>query len=314
MKNFVFSLICLCMTTPSWAQESQETYAFLRLPVSVHAAALGGDNISICDDDASMVFHNPALISNAADRSLNLNYMTYMEGVKTASAAFVKAWSDRGTWAVSAQYMDYGDMEQRDETGTALGSISAKDMAIAASVAYLLGDRWSGGLTLRYISSNLAGYHSTALAADMGLNYYDEERELSLSATVKNLGGQVEAYDERHERMPTDVAIGVTKQLAAAPLRFSATLSRLHKWDVSLLKHLTLGADLLLGSKVYVAAGYQFRRPSEMRLSDGDASSSHGAGWSCGAGLQLERFKLHVAYGRYHVSSSSVMMGASYVF
>ena len=84
------------------AQESQEVYSFLRLPVGAHAAALGGDNITLTDDDPTVVFHNPALINGVSDKSLNLNFMTYMEGAKTASASFVKACKERATWAVSA--------------------------------------------------------------------------------------------------------------------------------------------------------------------------------------------------------------------
>ena len=66
------------------AQESQEVYSFLRLPVSAHVAALGGDNITLTDDDATLIFHNPALLTGVSDKSINLNFMTYMEGAKTA--------------------------------------------------------------------------------------------------------------------------------------------------------------------------------------------------------------------------------------
>lgn len=44
------------------AQESQTEYNFLRLPVSAHSAALGGDNITLIEDDASLIFANPALL------------------------------------------------------------------------------------------------------------------------------------------------------------------------------------------------------------------------------------------------------------
>ena len=80
MKKVVFTLIGILFALLSSAQESQEVYTFLRLPVSAHAAALGGDNITISDDDPTMIFHNPALISNTSDKSINLNFMTYMEG------------------------------------------------------------------------------------------------------------------------------------------------------------------------------------------------------------------------------------------
>ena len=136
------------------AQESQEVYSFLRLPVSAHAAALGGDNITLTDDDATVIFHNPALISDVSDKSLNLNFMTYMEGAKTASASFVKAYKERATWGVAAQYMDYGSIKETTVDNVETGDFSARDIALAGTFAYLLSDRISGGITGRFISSS----------------------------------------------------------------------------------------------------------------------------------------------------------------
>ena len=151
-----------------------------------------------------------------------------------------------------------------------------------------------------------------AVGVDLGLNYYDEERYWSLSAVARNLGGQVKAYDDEFERIPLDVQVGISKRLTAAPLRFHVTLSRLTEWDQSFGRHIALGADLLLGQIVYLAAGYNFRRAYEMKISDSDGSSAHGAGLSLGAGLQLERFKLQIGYGKYHVSASSLLINISY--
>jgi len=144
------------------------------------------------------------------------------------------------------------------------------------------------------------------------LNYQNEEHGWSLSAVAKNLGGQIKAYEDDFERIPLDLQLGVSKRLIGSPLRLSATLSRLNNWDQGFIKHLAVGADLLLGENIYVAAGYNFRRASEMKISDNDGESNHGAGLSLGAGLQLERFKLHVAYAKYHVSASSLLINVSY--
>ena len=312
MKKVVFTLLAILLTLPTKAQESQEVYSFLRLPVSAHAAALGGDNISISDSDPALIFHNPALISNASDKSINLNFMTYMEGSTAASASFIKAWGERATWGVSAQYMDYGSMKEMTADNIELGTFSAKDIALAGTFAYLLSDRWSGGITLRFISSSIASYNSIGIASDLGLNYLDEERGWSFSAVAKNLGGQVKAYQDEYEKIPFDLQVGVSKRLEAAPLRFSATLSRLNRWDTSFIQHLTLGADIFLGETIYVAGGYNFRRRDEMKVSDGEGSSSHGAGLSLGAGLALQRFKLSVAYAKYHISASSLLISATY--
>ena len=312
MKKVVFALFGILFTLMMKAQESQEVFTFLRLPVSAHAAALGGDNVTIDDDDPTLIFHNPALICNTADKSINLNFMTYMEGAKTASASFIKAWGERATWGVSAQYMNYGSMKEMTPDNIELGDFSAKDIAVAGTFAYLLSNRWSGGVTLRFVSSSIAGYNSIGIASDLGLNYFDEERGWSISAVAKNLGGQVKAYQDEYEKIPLDLLIGVSKRLNAAPIRFSATFSRLNRWDTSFIQHVALGVDVFIGESIYIAGGYNFRRRDEMKVSDGDGSSSHGAGLSVGAGLSLKRFKLNVAYAKYHVSASSILINATY--
>lgn len=312
VRGAISFVLLVFLPSSAWAQESQEVYSFLRLPVSAHAAALGGDNITLNDDDPTLGFHNPALINGVTDKSINLNFMTYMEGAKTASASFVKAYKERATWAVSAQYMDYGSMKETDASDIQTGEFSARDIALAGSFAYMLSNRISGGITARFISSHIASYSSAAVAIDLGVNYLDEERGWSLSAVAKNLGGQIKAYDDDFERIPIDLQIGVAKRLIGSPLRLSATLSRLNNWDQGFIKHLAIGADLLLGDNIYVAAGYNFRRSSEMKISSGDGDSNHGAGISVGAGLQLERFKLQAAYAKYHVSAYSILINVNY--
>jgi long-subunit fatty acid transport protein len=91
MKRHLTAALFAILALPIEAQESRTVYNFLRLPVSAHVAALGGDNTTLVEDDATLIFHNPALINNVTDRTLNLNFMTYMEGSTTASASFVKA-------------------------------------------------------------------------------------------------------------------------------------------------------------------------------------------------------------------------------
>jgi hypothetical protein len=311
-KRFLVIISVLLSVTTMQAQESQEVYSFLRLPVSAHAAALGGDNITLTDDDPTLLFHNPALINGVSDKSMNLNFMTYMEGAKTASASFVKAYKERASWAASAQYMDYGSMKEMTADNTQTGDFSARDIALAGTFAYMLTNRISGGITARFISSHIASYSSAAVAIDLGINYFDEQHSWSLSAVAKNLGGQIKAYDDDFERVPLDLQIGVTKRLIGSPLRLSMTMSRLNRWDTGFIRHFSVGADLLLGDNIYVAAGYNFRRAHEMKISDSDGDSNHGAGLSLGAGLQLERFKLQASYAKYHVSAWSLLINVSY--
>ena len=312
MKRSIIVTLLTVMVLATQAQESKEVYSFLRLPVSAHAAALGGDNISLTDDDPTVVFHNPALITGVTDKSLNLNFMTYMEGAKTASASFVKAYKERASWAVSARYMDYGSIKETTVSNEETGTFSPKDIALAGSFAYLLADKFSGAVTARFISSTIGSYSSAAVAIDLGANYIDEERGWSVSAVARNLGGQIKAYHDDFERIPFDLQLGVSKQLIGSPLTLHATLTRLNNWDQGFIKHLNIGADLRLGETIFLAAGFNFRRSSEMKISEDEGESSHGAGLSVGGGLQLQRFKLQVAYAKYHVSANSLLVNITY--
>ena len=315
MKKGLLAIGCWLFAVGMQAQESQEVYSFLRLPVSAHVAALGGDNVTLTNDDATVIFHNPALITGVSDKTLNVNFMTYMEGCTTASASFVKAYKERASWGVSGQFMSYGEIKETTVANQQMGTFSPKDIALAGSFAYLLSDRISGGITGRFISSTIGSYSSAAVAVDLGLNYQDAERGWSISAVARNLGGQIKAYDEDFERIPLDLLLGVSRQLPNSPLTLHATLARLNNWDQAFIKHLSVGADIRLGSTIFVAGGYNFRRSSEMKIYEGeDTSSSHGAGLSLGAGLELERFKLTIGYGKYHVSASSLLVNLSYVF
>lgn len=312
MKKTVLAIFLNLCVASLQAQESQTDYNFLRLPVSAHVAALGGDNVSIIEDDPTLIFHNPSLITSVSDRSMNLNFMTYMEGVKTASASFVKALGEKATWGVSAQYMDYGSMKQYSADQIEEGTFSAKDIMVGGSFAYTLSNRFAGGVTAKFITSSIAGYNSMAVGVDLGLNYYHEDMDLSVSLVARNLGGQIKAFDDNFERIPFDLQLGVTQQLGRSPLRLSVTMDHLNDWDDSFIRHIVAGVDVKLSEIIYLAAGYNFRRAKEMKIADTEKGSSHGAGLSFGGGLQLERFKLQVAYAKYHVSSSSIVINATY--
>lgn len=315
MKKVIFCLFFTLISVLTWAQDSQTGYNFLRLPVSAHAAALGSDNISVIEDDPSLMFHNPALLSSVSDKSLNLNYMNYMEGANAASASFSKIVKEKATIGVMAQFLDYGKMKEVDEHNVQTGEFSAKDIAIAGALSYQLGTNIVGGITARLITSYIGDYNAFAMGVDLGVNYYDPEKEWSVSATVKNLGGELDAFEEEYNKLPLDLQIGASKRLIGSPLRLSATLVDMNHLNKKFIHHLVAGADIILSPQIYLAVGYNFRRASEMEIvsNDEERGSSHGAGLSLGGGIQLDRFKLNVAYGKYHVSSHSLLISASFV-
>lgn len=313
MKKYVLALFLGIFSIISQAQESQTEYNFLRLPISAHAAALGGDNITIIEDDASLMFSNPALASSVSDMTIGLSYMNYMKGANYMGASFTKAMNDKSTLAGGIQYMNYGKMKEVDENNVQTGEFSASEIAVEAIFSYELARNLVGGITGKFITSYIGSYNSIAVGVDLGLNWYDPERQWSVSAVAKNLGGQVKAYDDNFGKMPFDLQLGVSKTFATLPVRVSATLVDLTHFNYRFINHLNLGAEVLLSESLWIGGGYNFRRANDMTIGVGDDESSHGAGFSFGGGINLERFKLNVSYGKYHASSNSLMVNLAYI-
>jgi hypothetical protein len=299
----------LLLSTHSWAQEGKQGYQFLHIPVSAHSAALGGANISIVEDDASMMWTNAAMLTNVSDNSIVLGYNSYIRSSHLMSAGYTKAIGERGTWALGAQMLDYGKMDETDEQGTVHGTFSAKDMNFQTSYSYLLSDYWSGAIVAKVLLSNYADYSSTALGADLALNYFDEGHGFSFSVVGRNLGGEIKSlYDDGSKQtLPFDLAFGLSKDFANAPIRVSLTADDVTHWDdVNFIQHFVLGADVLPSKNTWVAVGYNFRRAHEMKV----ANKSHWAGFCIGAGLNVKKFKVGVTYGKYHIAASSLLINA----
>ncbi len=312
MSKYIITFFLIFQILNASAQESKTAYNFLRLPVSAHAAALGGENISLIEDDEALIFHNPALLSSVSNKTINVNYMNYMKGINSLSAAFNKTIKEKASVAFSAQYLNYGTLQQTDPSGNITGSFTAKDISVAGYFSYILAKDVAGGIAVKFITTNIGNYNSIAMGVDLGLNYYEPDYDWSVSIALKNLGGQLKAFDDEYETMPLDIQLGVTKRFTNTPFRASLTLFDLNHGNYKFIQHVNAGLDVILSDNIWVGAGFNFKRSNQMKLFTNDTSSAHGAGLSLGAGLILERFKLNLAYGKYHVSGSSLLINVGY--
>lgn len=328
MKIRLYILFLFLLPLLGQAQEYSSSFNVLRMPASTHAASVGGQNVSLIEDCAAAGWANPALNANITDLSLGLNFMTYTGGSSLMGAHFVKAFGERHTLAAGVQYMNYGSMDETDETGQVLGSFKAKDMVLGVGYSYLLSDRWSGGANLKLVYSKLAEFSSLAAAVDVGLNYYDEDNDLSASIVLQNIGTQLKAYDDGlHSHLPFVLAIGLSKGMAHLPIRFHVTMTDVTRWKSSyyalpdqdeekvsftkkLMNHFVVGAEVMPIENMYISLGYNFRRANELKA----AGSSGLAGLSAGAGMHLKNIKFGLSYAKYHKASNSLMFEAGYHF
>lgn len=308
------------------AQDGSTAYNFLNTTSSARIYGLGGVNISTIDGYLGSTDQNPGLLGGEMDNQLLVNYMRYLGDSNYAGIRYARAAGERGAWAAGIQYYGYGTIQGADENGILTGEFSPKDISFSGTYSHDITDRLRGGATLKMIHSSYEEYSAFAIATDLGINYYDEDRDLSLSFVVANLGGQVKRFNESYDRLPVDVRIGWSQSFGASPLRFSITAWNLTKWHLpyydpgdgtaqeepqekdsfgsNLFRHLIFGADFAPSDKFYLSVGYNYKVRTDMST----YSRSILSGFSLGAGLNVNKFGLSFAFAQPHTGATTFML------
>lgn len=308
------------------AQDGTVAYNFLNLPSSSHIYGLGGINISTVEDNLNVADQNPALLGPEMDMQVGINYMKYVGETNFAGLKFAKKATDRSAFAVGIQYFGYGTMDYTDETGNNLGTFSPKDIAVNVAYSHDISDRWRGGINLKYINSSYDEYSAMALAADLGVNYYNPDNDFSFSLVAANLGGQIKRFNESYDRLPIDVRLGVTKGLGNLPFRLSVTAWNLTEWSLpyydpgdgtsseemelkdsfgsNLFRHLIFGVDFVPSDRFHIAIGYNYKTRTDMST----YSRSLLSGFSASAGINVKAFGIDVALSQPHTGATTFMV------
>lgn len=310
------------------AQTGRSAYDFLEIPTSAHVYGLGGANICLIDEDVSLAEQNPALLGPEVDSQLAFSYMRYLGSANFASARFGMGAGEHGAWAAGLRYLNYGEIAGYDEQGNPTGNFKPSDIVIEGTYSHDFTYNLRGGINLKGIYSDYEQYNAFALAADLGLNYYDDERDLSLSVVLKNMGGQIKRFDQAYDRLPFDIQLGWMKGFSDSGFSLSITAWHLTKWNLpyyehdenglkevtlnssfgkNLFRHLIFGAQFQPSDQFYIDLAYNYKTRSDMSTYQRNFLS----GFSAGMGLKVNAFSFGLAYSMPHKSASTLLFNIS---
>ncbi len=320
-------LIWVGLSAPLHAQikgAGSSVFNFLNLPASSRLNALGGENVSIADDDISMAFINPALLTEHTDKVLQLNYAYYVAGTMFGSVMYGHNYKEN-YFAAGIHYLDYGQMQYADEMGNLLGTtFTAKDICINLIYARQLGPLFRVGATVKPIFSVYERYTSVALGADVGGYFQTADSLFQMGLTLRNIGWQLksfyeEDYGQNTEMLPINLELGMSLRLAHAPLRFSFTAHNLQQWNIAPAEHNVKWYDMLFrhtiwsvdivpkSDKFYLTVSYNHRRQAEMTINDVRSM----AGFAFGAGVKVYKFRVGFAMSQYTKSNFTYQVSLS---
>jgi len=331
MRSCIISIgFLVLLSQAGMAQKGGEsTYSFLGLTNSARVAALGGEVVSLMDDDINLVFHNPALLTSGMHNHLNFNYVNYFAGVNYGYASYGYSRENIGNFAAGMHYVDYGTFDYTDELGQELGTFRASEYALNLFYSRSVIDTFfTVGVNLKPIYSSFEQYNSFGIALDAGITYHNPRTLTTVGLVAKNMGTQITSYTGTREKLPFEILVGITQGLAHAPFRFNVTYQHLERWDLTysteedessnsmgeeaeksgfdvfgdkLMRHLVFGVEFLLGKNFHIDLGYNYKRRQEMKVSVRPGM----VGFSMGFGFKVSKF--HFAYGRstYHLAGAT---------
>lgn len=299
----------------------------MEIPYSSHAFALGGygAGIAVIAPDITLAGENPGLLGNEVETQAVVNYMHYLGDSNFAGAHFGMGYGEHSAWACGVQYLGFGSATATLPDGTISGSFSMKDILLNGVYAYDITDRLRGGINIKMAVSSYEHYSALAMAADLGINYYDDEHDMSLSAVLKNMGGQIKRFDRDYVRVPFDIQLGWMQRIGSSPFQLAISAHDLTKWKMpyykhssdgsleveikdsfvdNLLRHLTFGLQFAPADSFYIAAGYNHKMRTDMSTYRRNFLS----GFSAGFGLKVKDFTLDVSYAQPHKGGSSLML------
>lgn len=307
------------------------TFEFLNLPISARVTALGGNLISVKDNDLNVALVNPSLLTDSMDNNIALSYVNYFADVNYGYAAYAKKIKKVGLIAFGIQYLDYGKFIRADEIGNTDGTFGASEMSFNVSYARsIIDSNLTVGVTLKTIYSQLESYTSTGSAIDLGATYVRPKQNFAVAAVIKNIGRQWKTYTPGNkEPLPFEIQIGISKRPKHVPFRYSITYENLEKWDLTyidpsvpttdpltgdpikqnkykvfgdkLMRHVVIGGEFIITKNLFLRAGYNYQRRKELKIPEKRGMT----GFSFGFGFRI--YKFHFSYGRavYHLAGAT---------
>jgi hypothetical protein len=194
----ITGLLCLCLgcsvTGLAQGVTKRGTTAapFLQIGVGARSAALGGAFTAL-SDDGSALYWNPAGIDRFQANEFDANYSKWIADMSFFNAGGVLHLGEFGSFGLSVTTLATPRMEIRTvEDPEGLGTyFDAADIAIGATYAKMLTDRFSFGVTFKYIDRRIWHLSADGMAVDFGAQYTMPWSPLKIGMSITNFGSKL---------------------------------------------------------------------------------------------------------------------------
>lgn len=322
------------------------SYRFLDIPMTARAAGAGGTSMSLWGDDINLLHSNPASLNPSMSGQLAMNYCNFVSDLNFGYAGYAHDLKRYGTVGGGVQFYDYGQFTGYDEMGQPTGSFKANDYSLNLNYARPVGrdSSFNVGIALKGIFSQYDVYKSYGAAVDFGIMYH--KRNFAASLLARNLG-YMKNYSSTNaggEPLPRNVQLGLSYKLSNAPFRLFLVYDNLLTWNLkyinpvdtagqsdpfnttkkdssdwqrfkrragnrvdNMMRHFTLGTEIVLSKNFSLRVAYNYRRQREMTIPDRRGAN----GLSFGFSLRVKRIGVSYSFSKMAFPGNAHVFGVT---
>jgi Type IX secretion system protein PorV len=245
------------------------TVDFLKIGVGARANAMA-ESFAAVANDAYALFYNPAGISEFDKDEIAIAHSTWFVGLQhdfIGGVYHIDRQNSVGLSIISLQTDDMPVTTEYQPTGTG-AYFKYGDIALAATYARKMTDRFSFGVTVKYIDETDAEVSMRGVLVDLGTYYWTGIGSTRFAVSVSNFGGQMApsgsvlmddgtvVSDFQSFSPPTIFRIGFAFEPYEDKVnKITATVQLNHPADNS--ENLALGAEYSYGSMFFLRGGYK---------------------------------------------------------
>jgi hypothetical protein len=269
---------------------------FLKIDVDARVVGLGGANVAFTQG-AMALYYNPAGIANMEKRSLALSYTDWVTDIKYNYLAYETPVHVFGNIGVHLAVLSMGDMkvttlDQPDGTGETFG---ANSWVVGITDAYQLTNRFSFGVTAKYIREQISQLTANSVAFDIGTLYYTGFKNLRIAMATRNFG-----TDTQFDGKELETTFDQDSNSTTAPI---------------LIKKETTSQPLPLTFRLGVAYDFEFNESSKL-MAALDGYNTRDRGQQASLGFEYswrDRLALRAGY-KIRTDEEGLALGGGYDF
>ncbi len=264
----------------STGQAGTSSAAFLRTGVGARAMSMGGAFVAVADD-ATAGYWNSAGLAQFDGPEVSFTHSKLYQDISLEYFSAGFPLTESVVLGIGATYLNYGSFEGYDLDNQPSGSYSANAMVISSSVGIGLTERFSIGLTGKFLSEKLDQSTANSYAFDVGALY--RTGRISFGSQVSNIGTGLKYKNDKFP-LPTSISAGIAMTLLDNKLRIATDISKPNDNAASIHQ----GLEYCYENTIFMRTGYNHRFT--------DFESGQSTGMTFGAGIRHASSEIDYSY------------------